>query len=214
MPRMPRPPLPFPVSLETEPAFAEVTARMACPERPAAPTEAETALEVVAPGSTTDKGYAQPWAPQPGETAQEYEAFRLWLDSGLDRPNVSVAKRWAWRERKVAYDLAFGAVSLGGPEVARDKFARLVHSGLDLLAHELAKLLAQTAGNAHPSMTPKEVVSGAKTLLLMHRLLYGESTANVSVKVGEADPFDNMTDEEFALVAGIKMAAEARAKGA
>jgi hypothetical protein len=77
-------PLPEPAVAE-----AEVTALRPEPE----PTEAEV---------LNANGQAQPWSPQPGETAQEYAAFQAWLLADTKCPIHPLAQRRGWETRKVA----------------------------------------------------------------------------------------------------------------
>lgn len=200
-------PKPFHSKLIQQPDLA---ARAALPEGTPLQSEAEQALAIVAPLAVTQEGQALPWLPQPGEDAQAYEAFSLWLESGAELPRVELAARWAWRERKQAF-VQQGLTSLIPSEAMRKEASLRCTVALKrALFYEGAKLLAQAASNQHPTMSVRECTKALKDVVTLERLLDGLSTENVSLHLTEADPFAGLTEDEQETLLRIEMARRAR----
>ena len=181
-------------------AEAEVTARRSDPE----PTEAELVVaglpeptpDAFDPMSLNAQGLAQPWCPQPNETAQEYAAFQAWLLADTVCPKFGPALRFAWEQRKVATRALGADVALASPEVLQKISAQCVQLALQWSFNELSKHLAASASAAHPGATVKETVGIVKDMATMARLLQGLSTENVSLRDGKDDG-EWMTDEQL-----------------
>ena len=180
------------------------------PEPEAPQNAAEQALAIVAPTYLDEDGHAAAWLPQPGEDAQSYAAFSLWLESGADVPPVQIAKNWAWVERRAAYK-AWGATGIVPSESMRkDASLRACTMFKQTLALEGAKLLAAAASNSHPTMSVRECTKALKDVVTLERLLDGLSTENVSLHLTEADPFAGLTEDEQETLLRIEMARRAR----
>ena len=181
-------------------AEAEVTARRSEPE----PTEAEQIVEalpeatehVFDPLALNAQGLAQPWCPQPSETAQEYAAFQAWLLADTVCPKFGPAVRFAWEQRKVATRALGADVVLASPETFQRISAQCVQLALQWSFNELSKHLAASASAAHPGATMKETVGIVKDMATMARLLQGLSTENVSMR-GVLDDGEWLTDEQL-----------------
>ena len=181
-------------------AEAEVTARRSDPK----PTEAELVVaglpeptpDAFDPMSLNAQGLAQPWCPQPNETAQEYAAFQAWLLADTVCPKFGPALRFAWEQRKVATRALGADVALASPEVLQKISAQCVQLALQWSFNELSKHLAASASAAHPGATVKETVGIVKDMATMARLLQGLSTENVSLRDGKDDG-EWMTDEQL-----------------
>ena len=185
-----------------EPAVAEgeVAARRSEPT----PTEAEQIVATLpaAPELTFDplalnaQGLAQPWCPQPNETAQEYAAFQAWLLADTVCPKFGPAVRFAWEQRKVATRALGADVVLASPEAFQRISAQCVQLALQWSFNELSKHLAASASAAHPGATMKETVGIVKDMATLARLLQGLSTENLSMRDGK-DNGEWMTDEQL-----------------
>ena len=196
MPRIPskwrEKPLPTP-----EVADAEVHARFG--RRPTdEPTEAEQALAVVAPQTLDANGLARPWEPMPNEPAAEYVAFRRWLLSGTETPKHTIARRWAWHQRKIAWDAAGVSGELATPEALVAEQNRFVQMGLLWLNSEISKHIVLSVTNPQPGASVTETLRAGKDLIMLIRLLGGLSTENLSVRgTVSAENYDNLTDEQM-----------------
>jgi hypothetical protein len=181
-------------------AEAEAAARRTQPE----PTEAEQIVAALpeAPSDTFDplalnaQGLAQPWCPQPNETAQEYVAFQAWLLSDTVCPKFGPAVRFAWEQRKVATRALGADVVLASPEVLQKISTQCVQLGLQWCFSEISKHVAAGASAAHPGATMKEATAIFKDMATMARLLQGLSTENLSMRDGKDDG-EWMTDEQL-----------------
>ena len=193
-------PLPEPAVAE-----AEVTALRPEPE----PTEAEVLLSAFDPLALNASGQAQPWSPQPGETAAEYAAFQAWLLADTCCPKHPLAQRRGWETRKVATRALGVDYALASPEVFQKISAQCVQLSLQWGFNELSKHLHASQSAAHPSATMKDTVAIVKDMATLARLLQGLSTDNVSVRDGTEADFSRLTDEQ--LVQYMKL--EALAKG-
>lgn len=207
MPRLPRPFPAIPPKCD-----ARVSLINASLDRHEPQTEPEACLALVRPEVLVE-GQLPPWMAQPGETAQEYEAFRLWLDTQTEAPRTQLAKRMGWTNRKVAFDVCLGPTSLGSPEARADNSRRALQMVKRLAMVELSKLLAAAETSPQPSMTLREISLALGRAIQLERLLDGQSTENVSVRTGAEqtdDPYQGLTEDEFAIVAGIEMQRRAR----
>ena len=181
-------------------AEAEVTARRSDPE----PTEAELVVaglpeptpDAFDPMSLNAQGLAQPWCPQPNETAQEYVAFLSWTLGDTVCPKRGIASKFAWEQRKVAMRAMGADFALASPEVLQKISAQCVQLGLMWCFSEISKHVAAGASAAHPGATMKETAAIFKDLATMARLLQGLSTENVSMRDGKDDG-EWMTDEQL-----------------
>jgi hypothetical protein len=181
-------------------AEAEVLARRLQPE----PTEAEQIVDTLPeqpepafdPLALNVQGLAQPWCPQPNETAQEYAAFQAWLLADTVCPKFGPAVRFAWEQRKVATRALGADVVLASPEAFQRISAQCVQLALQWSFNELSKHLAASASVAHPGATMKETVGIVKDMATLARLLQGLSTENVSLRDGKDDG-EWMTDEQL-----------------
>jgi hypothetical protein len=118
-----------------------------------------------------------------------------------------------WTNRKVAFDVCVGAISLGSPEARADNSRRALQMVKRLAMVELSKLLAAAETSPQPSMTLREISLALGRAIQLERLLDGQSTENVSVRTGseqQDDPYQGLTEDEFAIVAGIEMQRRAR----
>jgi hypothetical protein len=194
-------------------AEAEVATRRSEPE----PTEAEL-IRVELPEPTPNtfdplalnaQGLAQPWCPQPNETAQEYAAFQAWLLADTVCPKFGPAVRFAWEQRKVATRALGADVVLASPEAFQRISAQCVQLALQWSFNELSKHLAASASAAHPGATMKETTSIVKDMATLARLLQGLSTENVSVRDGTEANYELLSDDELVQL----MQLEAKAKG-
>jgi len=173
------------------------------------PTEAEQALAIVAPQTVHPvTGLARPWEPQPNETAAEYVAFQFYLLGDAPTPNHPLARRMAWEQRKVAHKAC-------GEDLMPVDFQVLTERCLNLAFlwcfTELSKHVSGAVTNPQPGASVNETLRAYKDLALLARLLRGQSTENVAVKVGAdvALDYSRLSDEEFALAVQL----ENKAKG-
>jgi hypothetical protein len=181
-------PLPDPAVAE-----AEVTALRPEPE----PTEAEVLLADFDPAALNANGQAQPWSPQPRETAQEYAAFQAWLLADTKCPIHPLAQRRGWETRKVATKAMGADLELVAPAVLQKVSAQCVQLALQWGLNEMSKHLHASQSAEHPSATVKDTVAIVKDVAMLARLLHGLSTENVSVRDGSAEDFSLLTDEQL-----------------
>ena len=190
--RRPRP-LPTPEIAEVE-ATAFLGLRAADP-----PTEAEQVLALVQPEVLNpDTGHSWSWEAQPNENAQEYALFVQWLRSGTECPRWAVARRLGWERRRVAWE-AHGASLEATPEAMNRMFGEFVQQATMWLVHEISKHVASSLQTPQPAASVGDTIRNGKDLIMLYRLLAGQSTMNLSVRGTEpAEDLSTFTDEELA----------------
>ena len=127
------------------------------------------------------------WLPVPNESAQAFYAFRMWLDSGPNRPVVQnrTSVLFDLEARAKAYDLyCQGNPEL--PEQTPDQRHKDNLATIRVLKHttqsQALKLLAALEQSASPAMTLEQLAKVTDLIIKLERLETDQSTHNVSLR--------------------------------
>ena len=157
-------------------------------------TEVEEAL----PDDLVSDGQVAAWGPRDDETAQEWVAFHAWLMSGAACPDTALARRHDWQRRATTYHRQVGDPTLLSPEQMAKQYQMAAQTVLQIVMTELPKYALAAAQAGHPGTPLKDLVTIMHRVMADWRLVTGQSTENISVKVSADLDLSKLTDDEFA----------------
>jgi hypothetical protein len=150
------------------------------------------------------------WLPMPGESAQAYYAFRMWLEQGALRPKVisRVSSVYSWDARALAYDdyrLANPQIPEQTPQERHEQNLRTIQLQKHIVFTQCVKLMSALEASQAPAMTLEQLAKITDTLVKLERLETDQSTTNVSFR---GPDISKLSDEELAQLDQIAQKAE------
>lgn len=146
------------------------------------------------------------WLPEPGESAQAYYAFRMWLEAGPSRPKVvsRISALHHWESRALAYDdyrLANPQLPEQTPQQRHEQNLRTIQLQKHIVFQQCVKLMSSLEASNAPAMNLDQLAKITDTLVKLERLETDQSTANVSFRGPDISKLSDQEIEQLDLLA-------------